>query len=86
MLLLDGLMCAYCHLVTWHLQNYWHKIIRLRAHFPDNQIKSIRFDNAAEFSSQSFYGYCLAIGIRFEQSVTHAHTLNGLTESLIKRV
>ena len=62
------------------------QIIRLRAHFPDNQIKSIRLDNAAEFSSQSFNGYCLAIGIRFEQSVAHAHTLNGLTESLIKCV
>ena len=62
------------------------QIIRLRAHFPDNQIKSIRLDNAAEFSSQSFNDYCLAIGIRVEHSVAHVHTQNGLAESLIKRL
>ena len=50
------------------------QIIRLRTRFPDNQIKSIRLDNAAEFSSQSFTDYCLAIGIRVENSVTHVHT------------
>ena len=72
MLLLDGLMCAYCHLVTWQL--LLAQIIRLRAHFPDNQIKSIRLDNAAEFSSQSFNDYCLAIGIRVEHFVAHVHT------------
>ena len=60
------------------------QIIRLRAHFPDNQIKSIRLDNDAEFSSQSFNDYCLAIGIRVEHSVAHVHTQNGLAESLIK--
>ena len=60
------------------------QIIRLRAHFPDNQIKSIRFDNAAEFSSQSFNDYFLAIGIKVEHSVAHVHTQNGLAESLIK--
>ena len=50
------------------------QIIRLTAHFPDNQIKSIRLDNAAEFSSQSFNDYCLAIEIRVEHSVAHVHT------------
>ena len=68
------------------MQNYWHKIIRLRAHFPDNHVKSIRLDNAAEFSSQSFNDYCLAIGIRVEHSVAHVHTQIGLAESLIKRL
>ena len=62
------------------------QIIRLRAHFPENQIKSIRLDNAADFSSQSFNDYCLAIEIRVEHSVAHVHTKNGLTESLIKRL
>ena len=62
------------------------QIIRLGAHFSDNQIKSIRLDNAAEFSSQSFNDYCLAIGIRSEHSVAHVHTQNGLAESLIKRL
>ena len=62
------------------------QLIRFRAHFPDNQIKSIRLDNAAEFSSQSFNDYCLVIGIRVEHSVAHVHTQNGLAESLIKRL
>ena len=62
------------------------QIIRLRTRFPDNQIKSIRLDNAAEISSQSFNDYCLAIEIRVEHSVAHVHTQNGLAESLIKRL
>ena len=62
------------------------QIIKLRAHFPDNQIKSIRLDNAAEFLSQSFNDSFLAIGIRVEHSVAHVHTQNGLAESLIKRL
>ena len=62
------------------------QLIRFRAHFPDNQIKSICLDNAAEFSSQSFNDYCLEIGIRVEHSVAHVHTQNGLAESLIKRL
>ena len=86
MCLLDGLMCAYCHLVTWHLQKLLAQIIRLRVHFPDNQIKSIRLDNAAEFSSQSFNDYCFAIGIRVDHSAAHFHTQNGLAESLIKHL
>jgi len=30
------------------------QVIRIRAHFPDYPVKKIRFDNAAEFSSQEF--------------------------------
>ena len=62
------------------------QIIRLRAHFPDNQIKSIRLDNATEFSSQSFNDYCLVIKIKVEHSVAHVHTQNDLAESLIKHL
>ena len=62
------------------------QIIRLRTHFPNNQINFIRLDNAAEFSSQSFNEYCLAIGIKVQHSVDHVHTQNGLAESLIKRL
>ena len=62
------------------------QIIRLRAQFPDNQIKSIRLDNVAEFSSQAFNDYCLSIGINVEHSVAHVHTQNDLVESLIKRL
>jgi peptide/histidine transporter 3/4 len=62
------------------------QIIKLSAHYPDNPIKSIRMDNAAEFSSKAFNDYCMALGINVEHSVPYVHTQNGLAESLIKRV
>ena len=62
------------------------QIIKLRAHFPDHQIKSIRLDNAGEFTSQVFDDYCLSLGIEIEHPVAHVHTQNGLAESLIKRL
>ena len=39
------------------------QIIKLRAHYPDNPIKFIEMDNAAEFSSKAFNDYCMALGI-----------------------
>ena len=42
------------------------QIIKLRAHYPNNPIKFIRMDNAAEFSSKSFNDYCMALGINVE--------------------
>ena len=39
------------------------QIIRLRAQFPNHPIKTIRLDNASEFSSQAFLDYCISIGI-----------------------
>ena len=62
------------------------QIIRLRAQFPDYNIKKIRLDNAGEFTSQSFKDYCMSIGIEVEHSVAHTHTQNGLAESFIKRL
>ena len=62
------------------------QIIQLRANFPDYQIKSIRLDNAGEFTSQSFNDYCMSIGIKVEHPVPYVHTQNGLAESLIKRL
>ncbi|GJQ91780.1 copia protein [Tanacetum coccineum] len=62
------------------------QLIRLRAHFPDFPIKTIRLDNAGEFTSQTFNDYCMSIGISVEHSVAHVHTQNRLTESLIKRI
>jgi hypothetical protein len=61
-------------------------IIKLRAHYPENLIKSIRMDNAVEFSLKSFNDYCVALGINVEHYVPYVHTQNGLAESLIKRV
>ena len=60
------------------------QIIRLRPHFPDYLIKSIRLNNAGEFSSQDFYDYCVSIGITVEHPITYVHTQNGLAESFIK--
>ena len=62
------------------------QIIRLKAQFPDYSIKTIRLDNAGEFTSKSFYDYCMAVGIHVEHPVAHVHTQNGLAESLIKRL
>ena len=62
------------------------QIIKLRAHYRDNPIKSIRMDNAAEFSSKVFNDYCMDLGINVEQSVPYVHTQNGLAKFLIKRI
>ena len=58
----------------------------MRKRFPDYRIKSIRMDNAGEFTSKKFNDYCMAMGIAVENSVPHVHTQNGLAEALIKRI
>jgi hypothetical protein len=62
------------------------QVIRLKVNYPEYRIKSIRMDNAAEFSSRAFNDYCMAQGIEIQYSVSHVHTQNGLAESLIKRI
>ncbi|KAG7568080.1 GAG-pre-integrase domain [Arabidopsis thaliana x Arabidopsis arenosa] len=62
------------------------QIIRLRAHFPDFPLKTIRLDNTGEFTSQAFNDYCMAMGVTVEHPVAHVHTQNGLAESFIKRI
>ena len=62
------------------------QIIKLRAQFHDYPIKSIKLDNAGEFTSQTFTDYCMSVGINIEHHVAHTHTQNGLAESLIKRL
>ena len=62
------------------------QIICLRAHFPDKTIKTIRLDNAGEFTSQVFNDYCMSVGINVEHLVAHVHTQNGLAKSFIKRI
>ncbi|KAK9907232.1 hypothetical protein M0R45_000963 [Rubus argutus] len=49
-------------------------------------IKSIRLDNAGEFTSKIFDDYCMSIGIDVEHPVPHVHTQNGLAEAAIKRI
>ena len=62
------------------------QIIRLIAQFPGHPIKTIRLDNAGEFSSQTFLDYCMFIGIDVQHPVAHFHSHNGLAESFIKRL
>ena len=82
---LDGHMYVYYQLTIWHLQNYLH-IICLRSHFPNNTIKTIRLNNASEFTSQAFNDYFISIEINVEHRIAHVHTRNGLAESFIKRL
>ena len=62
------------------------QIIKLRAHFPYHPIKTIRLDNAGEFSSKAFHDYCMSLGIEIQYPVAHTHTQNGLAESFIKHL
>ena len=62
------------------------QIIKLRAHFPDHPIKTIRLDNYGEFSSTAFHDYCMSLGIEVQYPVAHTHTQNGLAESFIKHL
>ena len=62
------------------------QIIQLRANFLDSRIKSIRMDNAGEFTLKVFNDCCMSLGIKVEHSVPHEHTQNGLAKSLIKRI
>jgi hypothetical protein len=62
------------------------QIIKLKAIFLEHRINTIRMDNAAEFTSQAFNDYCMAMGIQVQHLVTYVHTQNGLAESLIKRI
>jgi hypothetical protein len=50
------------------------QFIKLKAYYPDNPIKSIRMDHAAEFSSKTFNHYCMALSINVEYSVSYVHT------------
>ena len=60
------------------------QIIKLIAHFPNYPIKSMRLDNACEFTSQVFDDFCSSLGIVVEHPIPHVHTQNGLAESMIK--
>ena len=50
------------------------KLIELRAQFLDYTIKSIRMDNADEFTSKAFDDYCMTLGIKVEHLVPYIHT------------
>ena len=62
------------------------QMIKLQAQFPDYPITAIKFDNANEFTSQTFIDYCMSVGINVEHHDAYTHTQNGLVESLIKHL
>ncbi|KAM1683204.1 hypothetical protein ACFXTN_031398 [Malus domestica] len=62
------------------------QFIKLRAHHPDYPIKSIRLDNAGEFTSKTFDDYCMSVGVEVEHHVPHVHTHNDLAEVFIKHL
>ncbi|KAM1432930.1 hypothetical protein ACFXTO_015416 [Malus domestica] len=62
------------------------QVIKLRAHYPDFPIKSIRLDNAGKFTSKTFDDYCMLVRVEIEHPVPHVHTHNGLAEAFIKRL
>ena len=44
---------------------------KLKAQVPDYLIKTIRLDNAGEFTSQTLNDYYMSIGINIEHLVAH---------------
>ena len=57
-----------------------HEIV---AHHSDYPIKSIRLDNAGEFTSKSFDDYCISLGIDVEHTVSYVHTQDGLANRIL---
>ena len=62
------------------------QMIKLQAQFPNDLIKTIRLDNASEFTSQKFIDYYMLVRINMKHYVAHTHTQNGLAEFFIKRL
>ena len=90
MVLVDASTCwsHVCLLFTRNLAyaRLLAQIIKLRAHFLDHHIKTIRLDNAGEFSSTAFHDCCMSLGIEVQYPVAHTHTQNGLAKSFIKHL
>ncbi|KAM1037464.1 hypothetical protein ACFX2C_032274 [Malus domestica] len=49
-------------------------------------MKSIRLDNAGEFTSKTFDDYCMSDRVEVEHHVPHVHTQNDLAKAFIKRL
>jgi hypothetical protein len=61
-------------------------ILKLKAHFPEDPIKTLRVDNAGEFTSHTFDDFCTASEIDVEHPIAYVHFQNGIAESLIKQL
>lgn len=62
------------------------QFIRLQAHHLDHFVKSIRLDNAKEFTSYNFDNYCMSIEVDVKHHVPHIYIQNGLAETTIKKL
>ena len=60
------------------------QITRLKAQFFYHAIKTIRVDNAGEFTPQVLNDFCLSTRIAVEHPDAHVNTQNDLVQSLIK--
>ena len=56
--------CATTHSILQQ-KKCFSQILKLRAHFPDHPIKTIRLDNAGDFFffPKAFHDYCMSLGI-----------------------
>ncbi|KAM2732015.1 hypothetical protein EV2_035618 [Malus domestica] len=62
------------------------QVIKLRVHHPDYPIKSIRLDNAREFTSKTFDDYYMSVEVEVEHLVPYVYTQNDLVKAFIKRL
>lgn len=85
----EGTRKGYVHLLKSREESYAQILLtiqKLRTQHPQFPVKSVRLDNAAEFKSKRFTGWCESQGIELQYSVPHVHEQNGLAENYIKRI
>lgn len=61
-------------------------LIKFKAHFSDKSIKTLRVDNAKEFTSHTFEDYCTATGIALTYTVLYEYSQNDSAEAYIKKI
>ena len=61
-------------------------LIKIRTHYSDSSMKTLRVDNATEFRSKTFEDYCTATDIALMYSVPYEYSQNGLAEANIKKL
>lgn len=75
-------------LSTWTimLAKLFAQTIKLKAQFPDYQVKSICFDDSLKFTSMTFNDYYVSMGLILSVLFPTFMIKNGLVKSLIKRL
>ena len=67
---------SYICLLSTRNQLFAKLLVQLKAHFLDNLIKKICFDNTGEITCHAFHEYCISMGIEIEHLIVHVHTQN----------